>query len=370
MLQIEGVIADILRKDFGCLKTTLDWQMLHAVLTIEFEKVMAMHGLEWNQAQAMPVNTNDLKWKTRLRFLSVQKLKNFFLDGQKRGVSHICAMMGIRPVKRLVDCKVRDDKVRIPAAMNPLRSCDPELKKTTQSCLMFNQGNFFTMTIGLLNSNLAPKLGFSNKDIAFYKRLSINKAEAASKAEDRSWKDFALGLCDAPDVRRVHVPADFDEAFFVVGEGQSARLKKALKDVTSGLFLAEWGRKCIATILRHLYNDHHSKAFMVVMPKAGGPMDSKAFVAEMMAKMDSSSGSQFSFDKKIPSPQAVHALLYLVLLTAPATAWRRGEDNGETVYNSGLDTLTEVIRSEGQGQIIIADDCAECPQKEYVQTVS
>eukprot|EP00978_Attheya_sp_CCMP212_P022278 scaffold66283_cov51-Attheya_sp.AAC.1 len=104
-LHIEGTIFDILDNHFRHLETADDWQTLCVVLATQFEKQLESRGFAWDTKEALPVNTNDLAWKTKLRFLNLSAVKHFFADGQKRGCSKLRALMGTRPVKRIVDCR-------------------------------------------------------------------------------------------------------------------------------------------------------------------------------------------------------------------------------------------------------------------------
>jgi hypothetical protein len=377
VLHIQGVIGDILYRHFNALASTKDWEKLYLVLTTRFNKFLMEIGDSHLIADVKPTNTHDLVWKTKLRFLALHKVRHFYADGQKRGVSFSSALMGIRPVKRIADCKVADDKVRFGVDMDPLRSCDKALKGS-DSNLMTNQAFHIAITIGLVNSDFgAQNHTFTAPEIKFYKHLSATLAEAASKAETRSWKDFAIGCCESPEIRLSSVPADFDKCFFLLKEDASfaKQVKKASTTDMSGVFIETWRDHLKDTIIRKLFDFHHSRSFAMAMPNAAPLTQIGFFIYELKTLMEKCSGNKFFFPKKVPVPQAVLTLIHLVFLIAPAQSTKKLAAAISEVDNPGLDNLRDVFRSKGEGQLSLQDplECVEITsqtQKGYIQTVS
>ena len=371
MLLTQGQIGKILTQKFNGLANVSDWIKLHRVLTSVLKKqiLAAGPGGTWNPSNVQPANVHDLIFKTKIRFQCMHRLRHLQIEGQKRQTGIDCALMGIRPMKRLDDCKVRDITVRIPGEMNSLGLCDPLEHKTSKSNLMSNQAQTVTMTLGMVNTGTSSS-SFTPKMVSFYKQLSREKAEAASKAEDRSWKDFALGLCGSSIVRKALHPADFDHKFHQDMEDSAservANVAKKSKD-EPGKFINVWAENAVKVIQQELFVEKSSKSFFHEMPEAMD-MDGPEELSANLAAAQITTNSKWNFPKKIPRPQALHALVHLVFLTAPAISFKT--EQPDTTENPGLEKLSRVIQSKGKGELVVEQDCFVVSDEQCKQTVS
>lgn len=384
MLTLQAMIGSLLVERFNSLDTVEDWEKLHDVLTMTYHAKLEVARVGWDVTYVIPANLHDLLWKTKIRFLTQHGVRNSQEEGQKRLVSMLSALMGIRPVKRLDDCKVRDTSVRIPSEMDELATCDDDHKTEgggKSPILMLNQATPVPMTIGLLaeSENSDNFDNFDEQSVSFYKSLSRTKAEAASKAEERSWKDFALSLSESSKVLQSLLPADFNINSHRQKTPSEAVAGVAKQVQTEGRFINKWGTKAIETIQKQLFVNRNSKSFFLVVTGTAGYDDAEAFVAGLKSKAaeGTSTTSKWSFPSpnpvgnKIPNPKAFHTLVYLLFLTGPAEAWKEDQLPTTGILNPGLENLCSVIRSQGTGTMTTVDqDCYAISDERYKQTVS
>lgn len=373
ILVTQGVIGRTLVQVFNSLACVKDWRKLYCVLTIILKKRLEgkTPGWTWNPALAQPANVHDLIYKTKIRFLCMHRVRHIQLEGQKRQASFDCALMGIRPVKSVHECNVRDTNVRIPASMSHLGSCGT-VWKTTKDNLMQNQCVNVPMTIGIASTSITDET-FAHSEVAYYRALSREKAEAASMAEQRSWKDFVIGLSLSRDVRCAVHPADFDHAFHLrleeFGSNVKANLNTKSAQNQAGKFINHWATKAVETIQRTLFTEKKSKSFHYEMPEATSMVTADAFIASMKESASKVSQSKWSFPpNRIPTPQALHAVVHLVFLTGPAESFKQEEPS--EFRNIGLDNLCRLIKSKGAGELEVLQTCFKITDVRYKQTVS
>jgi hypothetical protein len=369
MLLIQGAIGKVLLKQFEGLAEVEDWEGLHRVVTMTLKRRLEADGEPWIPATVEPANVHDLLLKTKLRWLALHQVRHVALEAQKRQVSFDCALIGLKAVKRVEDCKVRDSCVRIPSRMNQdLGSCLATTKTVGHSRLMKNQASTVSMKIGVL-SVPSNRIYFLREEVQFYKSLSREKAEAAGQLEVRSWNSHALKLCEDPAVLEALHPPDFHQEFHDRCEETTTSGKVATINSTkevSGKFIHPWLETAVKTIRAALFDEKKSNSFAQDMP---GMHDKEVafYLEKLTASSETNTQSKWTFPKIIPKPQGIHALVHLLFLIGPAHSLMMNE---ETFENRGLANLIKVINSSGTGALSIASPCAAIEEDDYEQTVS
>jgi hypothetical protein len=346
ILMLFGFLSEILTVHFGGLESISDWENLYAVLTQNFIDENKKSGVSWETSHwmAQPMNANDLPWKTKLRFHASHQIRHCEADSQKRVSSFSCSLMGIRPVKKLSQCLLRDSKVRISEDMNP--SCLIGKRADADSCnLIRNQAKRVTLHI-VIDNVQTSNVQFTSEDATFYKRLSATKAIAASKAEQRSWKDCFLALCRSRNLLAKLHPADFSDYYFGYQSDMFQKYRET--SVTgNGNYINDWSDSCQESILFEIYREKDTPAFKNVMRGSGGE-EIRDF-ATFKALFDLKSGlstSKWTFPKIIKTPKPIRTLAHLIFLTLPANSTI---DERRVVHNPGLDNLLAVSTSGGDG---------------------
>ena len=183
----------------------------------------------------------------------------------------------------------------------------------------------------------------------FLTEFSSKKANAAALAQERSWKDFTLQLCEHGSVRHRSVPPDFDKVYLdVLDERDNTTEDQILEaKVATGGYLRNWLHELDDAIQGGMYNQLDS-TFVCHVLSAGVEYNSfPKFQTALKDSWGSQGKSVFTLAKNIPGPVPIHVLAYIILMIAPASA-ARCEDM-ETTSNAGLDQFKAVIKGNGTG---------------------
>jgi hypothetical protein len=359
VLSVLAEIASFLREHFGALATVRDWENFYEYVTITFNQLHELAGTDWNTWEVRPCNFNDLGWKSKVRVLSMHLSGMGDLESQKRTASTTCSMMGIKPPASIKESNIGlGEACKIPLATNPMRSAT---KRTHY--LVQNQACHVPVKIGLLNT---PLLHYGGRVQEFLRKFSMKKADAASKAQERSWKDITLSLCTANPLLKAIVPADVSKSWFDQKDEEMVGNKELTKrmDSAKGTYISVWAEECKEVIMQSMYLHHNTNAFEKVMP-SGAPNDT---YSQFKSNVEKSTANKpiatFSFPHKtIPAPKPVYTLSYLIFLIGPAAAWKSDD-------NQGLDDLVAVIKGRGKGMFQVEEECYDFNNPLYTQMVS
>jgi hypothetical protein len=358
---IFGQLGWYLSHRFNSLREVDDWQALHYLLTIATPEKW-----KWATEECMPSNVNDLMWKTKLKFLSSHWVGLADSESQKRTSAFTGALMGIRPHCSISASRVADESCKIAKEVNECRS--PFCNTYDKSYLVLNQAKTVSLTIGLLRTEI-PQTKMDSLAIEFYKNLSERKANAASKAEDRSWKDVILSMIQSPIVKYAVFPADYSGDFFARQEEllDSSKDTKAYEvnmNVDTGAFINVWAEECRHAILLDLYSHKDTVAVTTAMQKKKNVDNFVDFEAAVNEKLTTRTTSLWSFPKVIPSPQAIHTVHFLIFILGPASATNYN-------VNAGFDMLQDVCLAAGKGREATKLLCYDfAHRRNYEQTVS
>lgn len=365
-LIVLGEIGAFIIKHFNGLKKVSDWLDYYTLLTDTYFGQLDEEET-WDTNEAPPSNINDLMWKTKVRALSMHPTALADVEAQKRTVSVTCALMGITPVTSIADSVVGDDKIKIPSKMNPCRLVN-ESWRSLVTPLIHNQSTLVTVKIGILKTSQEEtdpnRLNGRVRD--FYKALSAKRADAASKAEERSWKDVLISVIHNRKVRKTLLPADFDDKFFQKKEAFTGRehvdLVHAMQ-VNTGRYLHEWGKDCQHHILDAIHSERASAAVARVLPQQVDCGKIQSFTDAVNKSYQTKSYSIWYLPRQIGTPKAIHTLIYLVFLIGPSNC-------DGTKRNGGLENLEAIIKASGRGIKPLHEACFACQDQCYEQSVS
>jgi hypothetical protein len=357
-----GEIGVFLTKQFNSLRSIEDWEGFYEYLTENFNQERTLDESTWNTDEVRPCNFDDLVWKTKVRFLSMHVVGLADLEGQKRTASFTCSLMGIIPVSSIRQSGTSGESGRIHLRLNKWRSVHPERNGNLGDLLIANQSKTIQMKIGILNTNQEGLGGLVQR---FYSEFSVKKADAAAKAQERSWKDITIGLCRDTIVRAQVLPADFSREYLGKVEDKSFGNPKEQKefDNDSGTILQKWMTTCKRQVLHSIYMQVKSNAVSKVMPRNQPTETFLAFSQVCNRSGIKNTTSIWSFPKSVPLPKPIHTLVYLLCLIGPAAA-----HSDHT--NPGLENFEAVILSKGSGIQVPIQDCFTREDPEYSQTVS
>jgi hypothetical protein len=376
MLVVLGRIGDFLFRHFNGLKTLEDWEIFYSYITLNFQKANSGAGVVWETSEVAPANCDDLFWKTKVRLLSMHIVGFADLESQKRTATFSSAMMGIIPVDRLEDSHVRDNKGQI-GILNDCKTAfatEGTRDKAFDAVLFRNQAKTVPLTIGLLDGR---SISLEGKVQEFFMNYSAHKANSASAAQPRSWREMALHLCTSILVQGAVVPADYSKAFFsVMEEHVKPRKDGSLPDPNPdcGRYIYEWGFACEDAILDTIYSLVDDPYVQDVMPRDNSEAwktlgGFKSSIKEAFKPMKT---IPFNHPSLIPKPEVIHLMSYLILLVGPAEA-----KISTPLINQGLRNLLEVIKSGGKGvlsppacEFFVPEEVSEEGNIEYIQSVS
>jgi hypothetical protein len=345
ILMLFGFLGDVLAKYFNSLAKISDWENLYTVLTANFQK-----DVTWPTGNLMaePKNTNDLLWKTKLRFQSLHRVRHAEVESQKRVSSYSCAMMGVRPVNKLSKCILWDETVRLPTEKSICsRQGMEEKAKAEVSNLIRHQADMVTVHI-VIDKVKTNYKRIPLSEAKFYQAFSKKKAIAATLAQKRSWKDCFLLMCRSKRLLSKLHPADFSHAFFDA-RTEDPEWQGEIAESGGGICIESWAEDCKRSIYEVMFEERGTPAFQNVMKGSFGPgvPDFSNFYNRILEK--NGTNSKFKSQTKIPKPQPVVTLACLFFLTAPANATT---DEQGTVLNDGLDDLLAVTASNGRGDFV------------------
>jgi hypothetical protein len=331
----------VITTQFNDLKEIEDWEFLYAVLTSNLDE-----DKEWTN-DFVPCNLDDLFWKTKVRFLSMHNVGFADLEGQKRTCSFSCALMGIVPRQTIAEFKVREEDCRVTAKRNPARRTDIRSKPRKLSVL-HNQSRKFTLTVGMLSLG-EGEVSLEGAVKTFYNEFSSKKANAASRAQENSWKEIALKMCSQEDLKDALIPYDFKKTYFEDQEdlpgaiAQTDATEKAYKlSLDKGSYIKQWAKDCRSAIVQQIFRLRSVPALAQVLPAQKKNELLPEFTAALLEKLNKRTTAIWSLPHKVPAPKAVNTLIYSIFLIGPASACI--EDN-----HTGLKRLVKVINSDGTG---------------------
>lgn len=285
------------------------------------------------------------------------------LEGQKRTASFTCSLMGIIPVSSIhLSLGGGNGSLEIPSDWNLMSTVEMETCDEADDPLILNQAKTFQLKIGMLNSKTT---GFNKKVRELYSLFSTKKADAAAKAQERTWKDIALALCRDVNVRGHAFPCDFSKEFYDKEEDREVGKppKQRLVESESGNLLHKWLLSLRKSVLARLHKEVEGRTMFKVLPVDADTSTLEAFIRTVNKSIKKTTGSIYSFPRKIPLPKAIHTMVYFISLTGPAASNASG-------VNMGLDNLANVISSLGNGILKAECECYQRNEIGYSQSVS
>jgi hypothetical protein len=344
--------GDFLLNQFDGLRDQRSWENFYGHVTMNFRQA---NGFNWDTSEVGPANLNDLFWKTKVRVLSMHQVGLADVESQKRTASFSLAMMGIIPVNRIADNRVRDEANRIPAETNPSRCVftvnGPPGSRTCR--LLDNQARTLNVKICMLDANnqknadpLTNKARITKCVKTFFQALSTKKANDASSAQERSWKDLVIHLCSNQDLKRCVCPTDFDQDFFRKLEDHVDTSLVAEPNIDDGTYIVTWAKNLHTSILQAMHTMTKSTFMSNALPINVNSNTASEFVKTVNGTCKAGRRQFFHLPTtNVPKPVAIHVLVHLFFLVGPAASTMEGNQKS----NTGLINLLKVVKANGAG---------------------